>query len=916
MFSASYCEEIKSHFENKLALLDQRGKLLLLEESDDAEALTGLWKSRRSLLENKKEEILRTLAECTEEEAWVLMYLYGAMPLSDMLDYGAEVFLDYARHGVFLWKEGPYAGKVPERLFTNYVVYHRIHTEDIVDTRSFFYDKLKDTVAGKSMEEAAIAVNYWCAGEATYQTTDHRTVNPVTMFYSTAGRCGEEAPFAVTVLRSLGIPAREVFAPSWSHCDDNHAWTEVWCEGTWHFLGSCEPEENLDKGWFSGPASRAMMVQSEWFGPEEPEGQKVGIRGVSVGVNQLDTYARTAKLTVRVVDEQGKAVPGARVDFWVLNYSRFNRIGTMITGTKEADCGMVRLTTGRGDLLVSAYKDGCYGERFASVSETGHECEITLSQDTRFQESCRDMDFHAPEELLKNEMVEEEKRAAAERKLQEQTEHRQQKKAGFYREEEAERVLARFQGQDREELDRILHLACGNMGEIIRFLDWDFGEQAAALERLSGADQWKLKVLKVLREKDYWDIDAGVLAEYCISAVPYAGSVPEEIFYQYLLNPRVADEPIRICRRELLEYLGQEEGEKIRNYPPCLYQEIKRRIISLKDQEYAMLVTSSLGCLRGGIASTLSGQILCVNIYRSLGIPARLRHMDRCIEYYRDGVFWPAESLVKEIGGKLVLQAEEPFQLTDRKHWSISRMEAGSFFPIFPGEIFSGKNSSGKMEETDVSELEIELKPGDYRIITSNRLPDGSQYARILDISLEKGEEKRVVLKQRPISKEDMLDRRAIEDFELMTGEGRRRLHELAGSGRALFLWLELTREPTEHILNEIAEKGELFGRLQVPVYFVVKEELSGKRAMFTPARGSITDPTLAKACAALPEAKVVYDDFGRQYEALAYQVHRNPGKLPLAVITENGKESIYSDAGYNVGMADVLLSILAAEEG
>lgn len=894
MFSASYCKEIKSHFEKKLALLDLRGRELMLEESDDAEALNGLWKNRRSLLEEKKEEILRTLAECTEEEAQVLMYLYGAMPLSDMLDYGAEAFLDYARHAVFLWKEGPYAGKVPERLFTNYVVYHRIHTEDIVDTRSFFYDKLKDIAAGKSMEEAAVAVNYWCAGEATYQTTDHRTINPVTMFYSTAGRCGEEAPFAVTALRSLGIPAREVFAPSWSHCDDNHAWTEVWCEGTWHFLGSCEPEESLDKGWFGGPASRAMMVQSEWFGPEDPVGEKVDVRGMSVGLNQLETYARTAQLNVRVTDKQGNAVPAARVDFWVLNYSRFSRIGTLIAGEGEADCGRVRLTTGIGDLLVSAYKDGCYGESLVSVGEEGYECTVTLFKEEGFREEYWEMDFHAPSELLQNEMVGEEERIASERKLQEKTEHRQHKKAGFYVEEEAERVLQRFQGQDRQELDEILHLACGNMGEIIRFLDWDFGENAAAFERLSGADRWKLQVLKVLREKDYWDIDAGILAEYCISALPYAGSVPEDIFYRYLLNPRVADEPVKSCRRELSGYLDEKEKARIRNCPPCLYQEVKQRILPLPDQEYAMLVTSALGCLRGGIASTLSGKIFCVHMYRSLGIPARLRPMDRCIEYYRQGAFYPAESLVKEVTGRLLLQAQEPFKLTDWKHWSVSRLEEGSFFPIFPG----------KREKDEANELEMELKQGHYRIVTSNRLPNGGQYASMWDITLEKGEEKRIVLKQRSISAEDMLDRRAIDDFQLMTAEGKRQLHELAGEGRALFLWLELTREPTEHILNEIAERGELFGRLKVPVYFVIKRKLSG-------AVKQEDDPTLKRACAALPQAKVVYDDFGKQYETLAYQVHRNPGKLPLAVITDNGKESIYSDAGYNVGMADVLLRIL-----
>lgn len=69
----------------------------------------------------------------------------------------------------------------------------------------------------------------------------------------------EESVFTVTALRSAGIPARQVYSPRWAHCDDNHAWVEVYVNGGWHFLGACEPEEVLDKGWFTNASSRAMI---------------------------------------------------------------------------------------------------------------------------------------------------------------------------------------------------------------------------------------------------------------------------------------------------------------------------------------------------------------------------------------------------------------------------------------------------------------------------------------------------------------------------------------------------------------------------------------------------------------------------------------------------------------------------------
>ena len=39
-----------------------------------------------------------------------------------------------------------------------------------------------------------------------------------------AGALGEEeSAFLVSALRSVGIPARQVYVPRWSHCGDNHA---------------------------------------------------------------------------------------------------------------------------------------------------------------------------------------------------------------------------------------------------------------------------------------------------------------------------------------------------------------------------------------------------------------------------------------------------------------------------------------------------------------------------------------------------------------------------------------------------------------------------------------------------------------------------------------------------------------------
>ncbi len=100
--------------------------------------------------------------------------------------------------------------------------------------QTLFYAQLQERVAGKQMEAAILETNYWCAEEAIIR--QRMTVPSAEAVYRNGiGRCGEESVFTVNALRSIGIPARQVYAHRWAHCDDNHAWVEVWCEGTWHF---------------------------------------------------------------------------------------------------------------------------------------------------------------------------------------------------------------------------------------------------------------------------------------------------------------------------------------------------------------------------------------------------------------------------------------------------------------------------------------------------------------------------------------------------------------------------------------------------------------------------------------------------------------------------------------------------------
>ena len=289
------------------------------------------------------------LWSCTPDEAVLIKFFYGTMPLRDAGEYEFGTFLSFVKHALWLRENKDWCAALPEDIFVNHVLYYRINSEDISENRSFFYEQIKNLLpeagcGSDRLRETVLAINYWCAENAAYQASDMRTASPMTVYRSGKGRCGEESTFAVTAFRSAGIPARQVYTPRWAHCDDNHAWVEVWLNGKWYFLGACEPEEILNKGWFSHASSRALLVHSRNFSDftGEMAEECIGKEGVTYFYNNTSTYARTKKLTVTVRDREGKPAKGAEVSFEILNMAEYCSVATLRTDEK----GEVSLTMG------------------------------------------------------------------------------------------------------------------------------------------------------------------------------------------------------------------------------------------------------------------------------------------------------------------------------------------------------------------------------------------------------------------------------------------------------------------------------------------------------------------------------------------------------------------------------------------
>lgn len=99
------------------------------------ERIEAIFRSRMLKVPSLEYEIESALKEYDTDIQLAMKYLYGTMPLSDMGNYAPLIFFDYARQGTYLWNNSPFTQNIPEDIFLNYVLYHRVNEEGIEPCR-------------------------------------------------------------------------------------------------------------------------------------------------------------------------------------------------------------------------------------------------------------------------------------------------------------------------------------------------------------------------------------------------------------------------------------------------------------------------------------------------------------------------------------------------------------------------------------------------------------------------------------------------------------------------------------------------------------------------------------------------------------------------------------------------------------
>ena len=806
----------------------------------------------------KRREVEDYLRRCDGDTALCLRALYGHMHVNDLVTYAVAEIDAYVQATLRARDALPYLQTLPEDLFLAYVLPPRVNNENLDLSRGQLFEALLPLVQGKTMTEAALEVNYWCFGRATYIGSDDRTIAPSTMLKSTLGRCGEESVFTTSALRSVGLPARQCYVPRWSHCDDNHAWVEVWADGAWHYLGACEPEPVLDRGWFTAAASKAMLVHAKAWSTCLTGGDVAYRTALYTLLNTTDTYAPTAVLEVSVTDG-GMPVSGAAVRFCVVNYSEL----FPIYETETDGQGVARFRTGLGGLYVETV---CRDRVAGAAVDLRETRTLTL-------------------ELRQGDPVEALPLRTAEFRLRPPAEHVPDAPADEQLRLHKARVTA-LEAQRQRIWQSFCHDAAGDDFAPFRVhARGNLPALEAFLALPQYSDEDKRLLLETLRPKDFMDLTVDMLQDALDGALPYRARLDRETWQQYVLAPRVDYEmllPHRAAARAALPQ-GFAAGRD-------LWAWIQNEIQVMPDYGVRNWYPSLTGVLTHRRAPAYALGVVFVQLCRTFGIPARRNPNTLAYEWAEATEAGPVFHPVEETPAAPARTV--PLTLTARTptvydlQFTLARFTGCGY-------------QTQRYEGLTVSEpCTLRVVPGDYQLLTTVRQIDGSVSTRLERFPVAGPTEKALIL-----PKDETAQCLQSVSFTLPEGPIARALAEQRHE-KSLFLAVAPGQEPTEHLLRELLDCQADFRAAAWPI------------AILTDPEAQLENPTLREVLRVLPTARLLVDQDAHGLDALHRQMGVGDQRLPFALALDAQGRGCWASANYNIRTAQTLYKVLTLAEG
>ncbi|MBP1616465.1 MAG: hypothetical protein H6Q14_292 [Bacteroidetes bacterium] len=861
----------------------------LIQNRDRLGDMERMLEMQRQLTSKGKTNIWTYLQKnMPSDEKQALRFLYAYMPLSDMADYTPSFMQMNVKYALRARSELPWGKNIPEDVFLHFVLPLRINNENLDSFREVMYQELKERVKGLSMKDAALEVNHWCHQKVTYRGTDARTSAPLSAVKKSFGRCGEESTFAVTALRTVGIPARQVYTPRWAHSDDNHAWVEVWIDGKWYFMGACEPDPELNMGWFAEPATRAMLVHTRAYGRYFGSENVVTVADRFSELNLTANYAPVKKVNVWVKDEKGLLVDSAKVEFGLYNYAEYYPIATRYTVNGKTD-----LTVGLGELLLWASYKGKFGYAKLSVPATDS---LVLTLKNTFLNNLTENYFMVPPKVGKVTVsaTADEIKHNSQRLLQEDSIRHAY--MSTFKDSVWAASLATRLGLDHAVVKEAIAKSYGNWSDISEYL-----EKGTAISR-----KYVLAFLKQLSDKDFSDASASVLLSQLASAVEEkkkTAPIDEDLFVKYVLAPRLANENLSPWRKFLLEAFSPVFLKQTRNDILVLKNWITQNVlVDNVANMHSRTPLSPEGVFRLKVADKQSRDLFFVAACRSFGIPARINQATLEPEYFRNeqwlGMSFDA-SKVEEPTSKGKLHFVNGDNLVEPQyylHFTIGKLRNGSYKTL---EFDEGKRISEFPEE-------IELEAGYYVLVTGNRQSDGSVLSSMsyFKVSADSLTNLKVELVRQTdgLKASGKLNPKQLQ-LQAVGSSNIHTLGELAKDASTVLVIIDPDKEPSKHIMNDLAPYREALTKTGTHFVFVTSEQKAGGLNILK--TYDLPDNYVVGIDLKDNILSSVMDEYGIVMK----------DKLPLVLFLDKEGNVYYFSSGYRIGVGEQLLRTIRQSE-
>lgn len=827
---------------------------------------------------NERDWLPERVLVVTPEEKAAMDFLYAYMGMGDAVDFGEDLYLANVKSSLLAMSEMPWKESVSEELFYHFVLPVRVNNENLDKSRVDFYVELKDRVKGLSMEDAILEVNHWCHEKVVYVPNDSRTSSPSASVRNAQGRCGEESTFTVAALRSVGIPARQIYTPRWAHTDDNHAWVEAWANGKWHYLGACEPEPVLNCGWFDAPAKRGMLMFTKVFGDYNGSEEVIDRTDGYTEINVTKNYAPVKKNVIKVVEESGKAVEGANVLYTIYNYAQ---LYPAVRKVSDAN-GQSSFSTGVGDVVVVANKDGVYGRAKLVARDSVVTIVLNKKQGDAYVE---EFEIVPPVEMPVNNGVTPEQREANDARWAQEDSIRGAYVATFATLDQAKNLASEL-GVAQGRVWRALENSRGNHAEIVKFL------RNAPKKDIGVA----LDLLEVISVKDLKDTPSNILNSHLVGALKYK-DLPK--FKEFILNPRVDDELI-------VDYRGAfDKG--------LSYDEVMNLVDSVvlrPELNPAKLRISPVGVAKLGMADKPALERYAITMLRSNGIAAGRQPLTGLPEMFNGKSWvliefdqWAGRSSDMIEGGFVNVGLKKNDFNADPKfytHFTLAELIDGEFVQLDMSKL---DNDMGEgLSYKTIFNGPLPLYVGTYELVTGTRMSDGSVAARSVVFDVKDGKTTQIEMVM-PENKAKLQVIAGCDPETLYVPQGKdepKSILSTTGRGYFILAVIDAKKEPTTHFLRGLESINADLNTWERPIVLVLEDK--GKLKGF-----KITEfPNL-------PDNVYVGYDYDQKVLDMLYSMVKldKNTQLPIVIIGDTFGRVVYKSTGYNTSIGEQIKDVV-----